>query len=455
MWCNAPAILSGCGRLRRGPVNGKTVKATNCICRFLTINLFYSETQSNSAAPRPRHDTLLMVDRIFQILLAAVFSLASPALAAEILAEGTRLDRDGDILSLTLAFSERTPFKVYTLDSPWRLLVDLGETSLENMPNGLEAGIAEVSALRFGLFQLGQSRIVLDLDAPLVVKSALVSDTGAGEMLVTIQLSSASASEFAAASSANPADVWRAEQLTTAIEGAAGLPLVAIDAGHGGLDNGAQKDDISEKDIVLQMANVLRDVLLEDGGFRVMLTRESDIYIPLGERVEIARRAGARMFISLHADIVTQGRARGTTVFSLSEAGLDQQAVTIATLENRSDLVAGISVEGEDDQLTQVLLQLAHRETDALSNRFADIMAEALWFRNDTEIKSRRMSGGFRVLRAPDIPSVLIELGFMSDKTDLEKLLAPAWQRAMAENLRAGLAQWLRVEDEMRGLLRN
>ncbi|HIP24052.1 MAG TPA: N-acetylmuramoyl-L-alanine amidase, partial [Rhodobacteraceae bacterium] len=123
--------------------------------------------------------------------------------------------------------------------------------------------------------------------------------------------------------------------------------------------------------------------------------------------------------------------------------------------ENRSDLVAGISVEGEDDQLTQILLQLAHRETDALSNRFADTMAEALWFHNETEIKSRRMAGGFRVLRAPDIPSVLIELGFMSDETDLEKLQDPAWQLDMVENLRDGLSRWLQVEDEMRGLLRN
>jgi len=206
---------------------------------------------------------------------------------------------------------------------------------------------------------------------------------------------------------------------------------------------------------VLQVSMILKDLLLEDGRFRVLLTRDSDIYIPLGERVEIARRAGARAFISLHADVVTRGQARGTTVFSLSEAGEDQQAVTIATLENRSDLVAGISVEGEDDQLTQILLQLAHRETDALSSRFADTMAEALWFQNDMKIKSRRMAAGFRVLRAPDIPSVLIEMGFMSDESDLENLQDPEWQRAMAENLLSGLSQWLQIEDEMRGLLRN
>ncbi len=459
MWCYAPAILSGCGILRRAPANGETVKTAKRICRLLTINLFYGETQSNSAALRPRQDTLLMINRTRQFFLTAIFSLifgvASSALAAELVAQGTVLKREGRILNLTLTLTEETPFSVYTLDNPRRLLIDLGETSLENMPSGLIEGIAEVSALRFGLFQLGQSRIVLDLASPLVVKSALATEIDGGAAQITIQLAPANADEFAAASVANPASLWRAEQLSAAIEGAAGLPLIAIDAGHGGLDEGGKEEGTFEKDIVLQIANVLRNVLLEDGRFRVILTRESDIYIPLGERVEIARRAGARAFVSLHADVVTLGRARGTTVFSLSEAGLDQQAVTIATLENRSDLVAGISVEGEDDQLTQVLLQLAHRETDALSNRFADTMAEALWFQNDTEIKSRRMSGGFRVLRAPDIPSVLIELGFISDKTDLEKLQNPEWQRAMAETLRAGLRTWLQVEDEMRGLLRN
>jgi len=385
---------------------------------------------------------------IFAVILLGLSGL--PSRAAEVLTEGTQLRQEGGLIILALGLSAETPFKAYTLDNPRRLLVDLGNTSLEAMPRGLAEGIPVVSALRFGLFQLGQSRIVLDLAAPMAIESAVAGSGGIAIRLVPI-----SAAGFAAASSTHPAALWQADQLDPTIEGGAGLPLIAVDAGHGGLDNGAVQEGLVEKDIVLQIAKTLRDVLLADGRFRVLLTRESDVFIPLGERVEIARRAGARAFISLHADVVTLGRARGTTVFSLSEAGESQQALTIATLENRADLVAGISVEGEDDQLTQVLLQMAHRETDALSNRFADTMAETLWFQNETEIKSRRMSGGFRVLRAPDIPSVLIELGFMSDDTDLVKLQDPDWQLSMAENLRDGLSVWLRVEDEMRGLLRN
>ncbi len=399
-----------------------------------------------------------MANRAAQIFLWALGYLLSGLYftlgAAEIIPESTSLARDGAGLTLTLSLSAPTPFKVYTLDNPRRLLVDLGDTSLDAMPAGLVANIPEISGLRYGLFQLGESRIVLDLAVPLVVQSAVAGD-GAGGAGVTIRLVPASAEEFAAQSAKGANALWRPEQLAANIAGGAGLPLVAIDAGHGGPDNGAEQGGAFEKDIVLQVAQRLRDVLLEDGRFRAVLTRESDIFIPLGERVEIARRAGADVFVSLHADVVTLGRARGTTVFSISEAGADQQAVTIATLENRADLVAGYSVEGEDDQIAQVLLQLAHRQTDALSNRFADIMAETLWFQNDSEIKSRRMAAGFRVLRAPDIPSVLVELGFMSDKTDLENLQNPDWQLAMAENLRDGLAIWLREAPEMRGLLRN
>ena len=421
-------------------------------CRFLTINLFYVRTQSKSAHMRLKVDTTLMVNKLCQRLLWGILCslTALPMRAAEVQANGTTLAREGGDIVFTIALTQETPFKAYTLDNPRRLLVDLGDTSVANIPRGLARDLPEISALRFGIFQLGEARIVLDLAAPLVIESALASKNG-----ITIRLTPASPEGFAAVAVINPVSLWKSAQLVPEIVGAADAPLIAIDAGHGGLDSGAQQEGILEKDIVLQVAHILRDVLLQDGQFRVLLTRESDVFIPLGERVEIARRAGARAFVSLHADVVTLGRARGTTVFSLSEAGEDQQAVTIATLENRADLVAGISVEGEDDQLTQILLQLAHRETDALSNRFADTMAEVLWFQNDTDIKSRRMAGGFRVLRAPDIPSVLVEMGFMSDKTDLEKLQNPEWQLSMAETLRDGLTVWLKVEAEMRGLLRN
>lgn len=392
-----------------------------------------------------------MVSLVFYVLAGL------PVLAAnaELSAAGTSLGHRGRDLIFTLAFSSTPQFSVYTLDNPRRLLVDLGDTSLEHVPSGLAQDIPEISAVRYGIFQPGESRIVLDLAAPMVMESVLAQEDGDAGTRLVIKLVRGSSEQFAKASASSGAALWQGSGQGARVEGGAGLPVIAIDPGHGGVDLGAQRGEIYEKDIVLQIARIFRDVLLEDGRFRVVMTRNSDTFIPLGERVEIARRAGARAFISLHADIVTRGRARGTTVFSLSEAAQDQQALTIATLENRSDVVAGISVEGEDDQFTQVLLQLAHRETDALSNRFADIMAEALWFQNDSEIKSRRMAAGFRVLRAPEIPSVLIELGFMSDEDDLERLQNPKWQHAMAEKLRDGLSAWLQEEDKLRGLLRN
>ena len=387
--------------------------------------------------------------------LLIITGAAWPVMAAEILARSTLITRDGAGITLSLGLSEPAPFRVFTLDNPRRILIDLGDIGVDNMPEGLALDIPEISAIRFGLFQLGESRIVLDLAEPMQIESAVNGRNAAGDPVISLRLVPTSAVAFTVNAAPPDRGVWTTGGAEVKVEGAAGLPVIALDAGHGGLDKGAQQGEALEKDIVLQMANTLRDTLLADGRFRVVLTRREDVFVPLGARVEIARQAGASAFISLHADVVTLGRARGTTVFSLSEASPDQQAVTIATLENRSDLVAGISVVGEDDQLAQLLLQLAHRETDALSNRFADTMAEALWFQNDAEIKSRRMSAGFRVLRAPDMPSILLELGFMSDESDLEKLLDPEWRLGMSETLRAGLVTWLEVEAEMRGLLRN
>jgi len=388
-------------------------------------------------------------------MLWVFFALWAPAHSAEIIGRETMISRDMGGITITLGLTKAAPFRVFTLDNPRRLLIDTGEIDLNNMPAGLASGIPEIEAVRFGLFQIGESRIVLDLAAPLVVLSAQAVRGPQNNPQIIIRLAKASAATFASSSAPQQENLWQGDQTAPLVEGVVSLPLIAIDAGHGGVDQGAAVGEILEKDVSLLMAQALRDTLLKAGGFSVVMTRDSDVFIPLGERVEIARRAGASVFISLHADVVTHGRARGTTVFSLSEAGADQEAKTIATLENRADLVAGISVEGEDDLITQVLLQMAHRETDALSNRLADIVAETLWFQNTSETKSRRMAAGFRVLRAPDIPSILIEVGFLSDETELENMQDPAWRLAMSETLRTALEKWQSAEAEMRGLLRN
>ena len=389
------------------------------------------------------------------LLSLVVFANSLPKARADILMQYPSVSRDSGGMALRLPIDQLTPFRTYLLDSPRRLVVDFGEAALRQFSDQFVRDIPEISAVRYGLFQPENFRMVLDIDMPMAVQSAEIQAIDGQDPVILIHLGPVSAAVFSQQSVASDGNIWAGSLSAPQIAGRAGAPLIAIDAGHGGIDQGAVVDDVFEKDINLQMAKKMRDVLLESGAFRVVLTREADVFVPLGARVEIARRAGAVAFISLHADVVTRGRARGTTVFSLSHADADQEAVTIATLENRGDLVAGISVEGEDDQITSILLQLAHRETDALSNRFADVMAEALWFQNDTEIKSRRMAGGFRVLRAPDIPSVLIEMGFMSDASDMEKLQDPEWQLSMAETLRAGLRNWLAIEADMRGLLRN
>jgi len=396
----------------------------------------------------------LMHLRLLSVLLLGLVA-ALPVAGAEILARGTSVTRDPGGITLTIGLSEAVPFRVMTLDKPRRLLIDLGETGMSGLSSELVANVPEVDAMRFGLFELKKARIVLDLAVPMVVQTALAVGLAGQDPAIVVRLAHASAAEFSARSAPPEESVWQAATGAPLIAGEAGLPLIALDPGHGGSDNGAENGDTLEKDIALQFAQTLRDTLLQSNRFRVVLTRETDVFVSLGERVEVARRAGAAAFISLHADAVTLGKARGITVFNLSEAGDDQEAVTIATLENRADLVAGISGVGEDDQLTGVLLQMAYRQTDALSRRFADVVAETLWFQNGEDIKARRMAAGFRVLRAPDIPSILVELGFLSDKDDLENLQNPEWQLATSARLRDALGIWLQTEGRMRGLLRN
>jgi len=318
------------------------------------------------------------------LLSLVVFANSLPKARADILMQYPSVSRDSGGMALRLPIDQLTPFRTYLLDSPRRLVVDFGEAALRQFSDQFVRDIPEISAVRYGLFQPENFRMVLDIDMPMAVQSAEIQAIDGQDPVILIHLGPVSAAVFSQQSVASDGNIWAGSLSAPQIAGRAGAPLIAIDAGHGGIDQGAVVDDVFEKDINLQMAKKMRDVLLESGAFRVVLTREADVFVPLGARVEIARRAGAVAFISLHADVVTRGRARGTTVFSLSHADADQEAVTIATLENRGDLVAGISVEGEDDQITSVLLQLAHRETDALSNRFADVMAEALWFQNDT-----------------------------------------------------------------------
>lgn len=221
----------------------------------------------------------------------------------------------------------------------------------------------------------------------------------------------------------------------------ASRPLVVIDAGHGGKDPGAGQGSLKEKALTLMLAQALRDELLKQGGVRVALTRSDDNYLFLGERPAIARRLGADLFISIHADSTDgDGSARGATVYTLSAKGSNQTAERMAARENAADLVYGVRIEGQSSDVSAVLVDLAQRQTQALSESFARLIlreAQGVMPFKETEPQS----AAFAVLKSPDVPSVLFETGYINNTDDVARLTSPAGRAGFA----AALAQAIRV----------
>jgi N-acetylmuramoyl-L-alanine amidase len=211
-------------------------------------------------------------------------------------------------------------------------------------------------------------------------------------------------------------------------------PLVVIDPGHGGKDPGAGSGAIKEKELTLAIARALRDELLRAGGVRVALTRGDDRYLFLGERSSIARRLGADLFISIHADssVAESTGASGATIYTLSEKGSSEVAERMAARENAADMIDGVRIAGQDDAVGAILVDLSQRETQARSEQFAQLLFRE--GRGELPFKvSENQSAAFAVLKAPDVPSVLFESGYMNNPEDAARLASAAGRQTIAE----------------------
>lgn len=364
------------------------------------------------------------------------FAAAEPKPQNEFpVATDARLEQTGDTVRLTMALSRPVEVGTSLRAGPDRVIVDLPSVNFQVQPAAARRSAGFVSAFRFGLFTTDRARIIIDLAQPAVVVRAEARPVrgGFGELL--IELRRATRAEFQAAVNSSPA---RDAETASAIPAPVKPPgetrrTIVVDPGHGGIDPGAVVASIAEKSVVLAFGTTLREQLEAGGRYRVVMTRDDDRFVPLAERVRIARAEGADLFVSIHADSLTQAQeVRGATIYTGSERATDAESAKLAAKENQADSVAGLESVEEVQDVAGILMDLAKRETRTFSAVFARNLVEKL----GGSVKMHKVplrSAGFRVLSAPDVPSVLIELGYMSSPRDAELLASAEWRsRAVA-----------------------
>ncbi|OWU83376.1 N-acetylmuramoyl-L-alanine amidase [Oceanicola sp. 22II-s10i] len=359
-------------------------------------------------------------------------------------------------LSVDLNLSQGVPWRVFTLDDPARAVFDFREVDWTGVDNAALFEPGAATAVRFGTVRPGWSRLVIDLGGPLALdRAGMQVDEVTGRARLTARFIAATPSDFAAASGA-PADdpVWD----TAGSERPKGIgdgPLVVvIDPGHGGIDPGAEREGIVEKDLMLTLARELSETLIRAGGIDVILTRADDSFVSLERRVEIAHEVGAHVFISLHADALAEGRARGAVVHTLSDTASDEASALLAERHDRDDLLSGVDLTGKDDQIADVLLDLARQETTPRTARLAQALVTGLNAAGVPRNSKPIRSAGFSVLKAADIPSVLIEVGFLSDRRDRGNLTNPDFRGHFAGAVRDALLAWMKEDAALAPLIR-
>ncbi len=340
----------------------------------------------------------------------------------------------GNVLRLVLESDQPLTAHLSVIADPYRVVVDLPAVEWK-IGAGEGDGSGFVAKYRYGLFAADQSRLVLDLQRPAVVKSQFtLPPTGRFAHRLVVDLAPSDRQAFLAAvgqarpkTPANrPAPVMVPERIQK-------KPLIVLDPGHGGNDPGARAvTGKFEKDLVLAVARAVQRQLEATGQFQAVLTRDRDIYVPLRQRTTMARAAAADLFISIHADSLANPHHRGGSVYTLSETASDAEAAALAAKENKSDIIAGVDLATESEEVTSILIELAQRETMNYSARFANVLIDTVAPGRLIPKRPHRFAG-FLVLKAPDVPSVLFEVGYLSNREDAAWIASEKGRQQIAD----------------------
>lgn len=357
---------------------------------------------------------------------------------------------------LRLYLSQPVPWRAFTVTEPERLVLDFREVDWRGASRETLLNADGATDLRFGSLRPGWSRMVVDLTGPLGIETAemAVNDLD-GTAVVTVTLREVSADLFASRSGAPVDPDWSLDAIPAlSPEVPEDRPLiVAIDPGHGGIDPGAERDGVTEADLMLQLGLELAEAVARRGMLPV-LTRQDDVFVSLADRITIARNAGADVFLSLHADALQQDAARGASVYLLSDEAQDTASERMAERHDRGDLLAGLDLSGQDDTIARILMDLARLETAPRSQRLSRALVSGLRG-SGARLNSRpQRAAMLAVLLSADMPSVLVEAGFLSDDGDRTALSSTEGRAKIVNGLVAGLEAWALDDAALRELLR-
>jgi N-acetylmuramoyl-L-alanine amidase len=356
-------------------------------------------------------------------------------------ATAVRIGGDSHDTRFVMDFTKKVDVATFTLADPYRVVIDMPQVVFTLPGDSGEHGHGLIKAFRYGLIMEGGSRIVLDVTQPVKVDKAFALAAADGQparlvleltptdrqsYLHIMEMQNSATPEIPVQASAAPANANDKR------------PLIVLDPGHGGIDSGTKSYNgkVDEKNIVLAFGLRLRELLEKTGRYRVAMTRSTDVFIPLEERVRFARSHHAALFISIHADMLprSEGRTSGATVYTVSKKASDAAAARVAAAENKSDMLAGVDLSTQPNDVASILFDLAQRETKIFSVQFAHDLVGSLTGvapLHDPAIKS----AAFVVLKDPDVPSVLVELGYLSSPADVKNLTSPAWRAHTAAAL--------------------
>jgi N-acetylmuramoyl-L-alanine amidase len=342
---------------------------------------------------------------------------------------------------------------VFTLADPYRVVVDMPELRFGLPDTAGSEGRGMISEYRYGQISHAKSRIVLDVTGPVAIdKSFVVAPAANQPARLVIDVVPTTRAAFLTRSSAYRESQAAVESSQhdhelAAPSPATGRPVVVLDPGHGGIDNGTRgATGVLEKEITLAFANVLRDKLAKTGLYDVYLTRIDDTFVSLPDRVAFAQSHHARLFVSIHANSFPMPAVRGTTIYTVSEQASDKMAEDVAKSENQSDVLAGLDMTNADsDQVKDILIDLTRRETRNFGTVFARNLVQELKTSNRL-FKVPHQEAGFRVLEAPDVPSAMVELGFMSNIEDEKLLLSDDWRQKTADSIAGAIAGYFKTK---------